>query len=82
MFRFLTAVTLGCLSYFSTDIKIRFAISSAKAFVSLYSGIFNLFTTFEKNEFSSSATFMSWVKILSSSTNVIFSFDLRLSEEV
>ena len=46
----------------------------------LYSEIFKFFTTLEKNEFSSSATFMSWVKILSFSTNVMFSFDLNLSE--
>ena len=40
MFRFLITVTLGFLSYFSTDFKIGFTISSAKGFVSLYSGIF------------------------------------------
>ena len=56
MFRFLIAVTLGCLPYFSIDFKIRFAISSAKEFVSLYLGVFKFFTKSEKNEFSSSAT--------------------------
>ena len=59
MFRFPTAVTLGFLSYFSTDFKIGFAITSTKGFVSLYSGILKFFTTFEKNEFSSSATLIS-----------------------
>ena len=73
--------TLGCLSYFSTDFKTAFAISSAKEFVLLYSGIYKFFVTFEKNEFSSSASFMSWVKILPSSTNVMSSFDLSLSEK-
>ena len=80
MYRFLIAVTLGCLPYFSTDFEIGFAISSAKGFVSLNSGIFKLFTKFENNEFSSSATLISWVKILSFPANVIISFDLILSE--
>ena len=53
---------------------LRFAISSAKEFVSLYLGILKFFTTFEQNEFSSSATFMPWVKIMSSSTDIAFSF--------
>ena len=79
MFRFLLAVTLGCVSHFTTNFKIRFVISSAKGFVSLYLGIFKFFTMFEKNEFSSSATFISWVQILSS-TNAIFLFNLSLSE--
>ena len=42
----LIAVILGSSSYFSTDFKIVFAISSAKGFVSLYSGICKFFTTF------------------------------------
>ena len=79
-FKFLIAATLGCLSYFSTDYKTGFAISSAKGFVLLYSETFKFFTTLEKNEFSSSVTFLSWVKILSFFTNVIFSFDLSLLE--
>ena len=57
---------------FSTDFKIGFAIPSAKGFVSLNLGIFKFSITFEKDGFSSTATFMSWVKILLSSTNVIF----------
>ena len=59
MFRFPIALTLECLSYFSTHFKIGFAISSAKGFVSLYSEIFNFLTTLEKSQFSSSATLMS-----------------------
>ena len=43
MFRFVIAVTLECLSYFNTDFKMGFPISSAKGFVSLYSGIYNVF---------------------------------------
>ena len=74
MFRFLIPIRLGCLLYFSADFKIAFPISSAKGFVSLYSGILKFFTFEKKNEFSSLATFMSWVRILSSSTNAIFSF--------
>ena len=50
VFRFLTAKALGCLSCSSTDFKIGFAVSSAKEFVLLYSGIFKFFTTFEKDE--------------------------------
>ena len=73
----LIAVILGSSSYFSTDFKIGFAISFAKGFVSLCPGIFNFFTTFEKNEFSSSAT---WVKVLSSPATAFFSFDLTLSK--
>ena len=46
-FRFLIAVTLGCFSYFNTDFKIGFAISSAKRFVSLHSGIFKFFRMFD-----------------------------------
>ena len=80
MFIFLIAVALGCLSCFSTDFKIGFFISSATGFVLLYSGIFKFFTTFEKNEFNSSATVMSWVKILSYSTNLVFLIDLSLAE--
>ena len=49
MFRFLIAVALARLSYFSTDFKIGFAISLAKGFVLLYSGVFKFFTAFEKN---------------------------------
>ena len=79
MFRFLIAVTLGCLPYFSTDFKIVFAIFSAKGFVSLNPAIFEFFTAFGKNEFSSSAALMYWVKILSSSSIAIFSFDLIYS---
>ena len=78
MFSFLTAGKLESFSYFSTDFKIGFALSSAKGFVSLYSGFF--VTTFQKNELSSSATFLSWVNILSSSAKVIFSFNLSLSK--
>ena len=78
MFRFLIAVTLGCLSCFITNFK--FPISSAEGFVSLYLGILKFFTTFENNEFSLSATFMSCVKIMPSSASIVFSFDLSLSE--
>ena len=49
MFRFLLAVTRGCVSHFTTNFKIIFVISSAKGFVSLYLGIFKFFTMFEKN---------------------------------
>ena len=80
MLGFLIGCSLGCLSYFSTDFKIAFAISSANGFFLPYSGICKVFVTFEKNELRSSATFMSWVKLLPSSS-IIFSLVLSLSEK-
>ena len=74
------ATILGWLLYFSIALSTVSESLSATGLVSLNSGIFRFLTAPEKKRFKNSAFFSSCLVTVSSSTKVIFSFDLVLSE--
>ena len=74
------ATILGWFLYFSIALSVGLLSLSAKGLVLLNLGILRFLTAFEKKIFKRSSFCSSCVVIVSSSTKVIFSFDLVLSE--
>ena len=74
------ATILGWFLYFSIALSVGSESLSAMGLVSLNPGILRFLTALEKKRFKSSAFCSSYVVTVSSSTKVIFSFDLDLSE--
>ena len=74
------ATILRWFLYFSIALSVGSESLSAMGLVSLNSGILRFLTALEKKRFKSSAFCSSYVVTVSSSTKVIFSFDLVLSE--
>ena len=74
------AAILGWFLYFSIALSTGSESLSAKGLVSLNSGILKFLTALEKKRFKRSAFFSSYIVTVSSSTKVIFSFNLVLSE--
>ena len=71
---------LAWFLYLTIALKIGWEIFSARGLESLNSGILRFLTALEKKEFRRSALSLSSLIILLSSTSVIFSFDIDLSE--
>ena len=71
---------LGWFLYFSIALSVGSESFSAKGLILLNLGILRFLTAFEKKIFKSSAFCSSCVVTVSSSTKVIFSFDLVLSD--
>ena len=72
------ALILEWFLYFSIALSVGSESLSANGLVSLNSGILRFLTAFEKKRIKGTAFCSSWVVTVSSSTKVIFSFDLVL----
>ena len=74
------ATILGWFLYFSIALSVGSESFSAKGLILLNLGILRFLTAFEKKIFKSSAFCSSCVVTVSSSTKVIFTFELVLSD--